>query len=336
MFEGKVEMSSIPKQIHVFIARLRKQHQANPLLFWLRVAVLGFITYLFTVKHNFWTPDTLFVLLLGVFVVFGQARAFLYRFAPFIALLLVYDSFRSIADQLNRSVHYTEMVHADHALFAGILPTAWLQHVLWHGQVQWYDFYFYFLYTMHFVAPILLAVLIWKQCDRLYWPFVTALIGLSFAAFITFVLFPAAPPWLASNQGYIAPIHRISSDIWQAMGVTNFSQLYNSISPNPVAAVPSLHAAYPLLFVLFLSNMYGWRRVWWAMVYPISVWLGVVYLGEHYAIDVLLGAVYALAAYYTTLYLFAFKEQRGWQVRRSIRAVALNLWAQARRAWPSG
>ncbi len=258
----------------------------------------------FFLKRNFWTPDTLFLALLAIFVAFGQAREFLKRFLPFIALLLVYDSFRGVADDLNKSVHFIEMIDFDRWMFGGTLPTTTLQSWWWHGAVQWYDFYFYFLYTLHFVVPILLAILIWKKRDSLYWPFVISLLILSFSGFVTYVLFPAAPPWMASELGYIEPIHRISSDIWYAMGVTNFSEIYNNLSPNPVAAVPSLHAAYPTLFFIFAVKLFGLRKSWWLAIYPISIWLGIVYLGEHYVIDVILGAVYAVGAYAVTMGVF--------------------------------
>ncbi|HKX23866.1 MAG TPA: phosphatase PAP2 family protein [Candidatus Saccharimonadales bacterium] len=290
------------------IARLYREHPAK---FWLRVSVVALAVILFVIKRNFWTPDTLFIVLLVLAVAFGKARPFLVRFVPFIGLLLVYDSFRGIADDLNKSVHFTEMIVADRALFGGVLPTEWLQKLWWHGQVMWYDFYFYFLYTIHFVAPVLVALLIWWRRERLYWPYIAGFIFLSFGGFITYVLFPAAPPWMASDLGYIDPIHRISSDIWYAMGVTNFSEVYSRLSPNPVAAVPSLHAAYPTLMVLFMAHAFGWKRTAWLWLYPISIWVGIVYLGEHYVVDALLGALYAFLAYRAAIKIFNWKRSGG-------------------------
>ena len=290
------------------VADLYRNHPAK---FWLRAAVVALAIVLFAVKRNFWTPDTLFIVLLVMAVAFGKARPFLIRFVPFIGLLLVYDSFRSIADDLNKSVHFTEMIVADRALFGGVLPTAWLQQLWWHGSVMWYDFYFYFLYTIHFVTPILVALLIWWKRDRLYWPYIAGFIFLSFSGFITYVLFPAAPPWMASDLGYIEPIHRISSDIWYAMGVTNFSEVYARLSPNPVAAVPSLHAAYPTLLVLFVGHAFGWKRTLWPWIYPASIWLGIVYLGEHYVVDALLGMLYAYLSYLAAIKIFNWKRAGG-------------------------
>jgi PAP2 superfamily len=286
-------------------------YRAHPIKFWLQTTTVLGVALLFMAKRNFWTPDILFVVMLAVFVVFGKARNFLYRFVPFIGLLLVYDSFRGIADNLNQVVHYTPMIDADKFLFAGTLPTLWLQHALWHGQVEWIDFYFYFLYTLHFLAPVGIALLMWWKRDKLYWPYIWGFIILSFAGFLTYVLFPAAPPWMAAQHGYISEVHRISSDIWYAMGVTNFSELYSKISPNEVAAVPSLHAAYPTLIVLFMARAFGWRKMWWLVLYPISLWIGIVYLGEHYVFDALLGIGYAVAAYAASLEIFAWKRAGG-------------------------
>jgi hypothetical protein len=295
------------QKLRNMLLRVKALRHDKPGVFWLRTVVLAAVILLIVLQRNFWTPDTLFLVLLGVFFVFGQAKMFITRFGPFVLLLLAYDSFRGIADDLNHNVHFYEMINIDRAWFGGALPTQVLQDWWWHGQVQWYDFYFYLLYTFHFLAPLLLAVLIWKLREKLYWPFVGALVGLSFAAFITYIIFPAAPPWMASDLGYIAPIHRISSDIWYAMGVTNFSEVYANLSPNAVAAVPSLHAAYPLLFVLFLNTMFGWRRLWWAMFYPVSVWVGIVYLGEHYVVDAVLGIIYALTIYALTMRYVAWR-----------------------------
>ena len=294
-----------------YLTPVERLYRERPFVFWIRAVAIALVVAVFVVERNFWTPDTLFIVLFALAVVFGKARAFLIRFVPFIGMLLVYDSFRGIADDLNRSVHFTEMIDFDKFFFGGQLPTEWLQRLWWHGHVSWYDFYFYFFYTIHFLAPVLVALLIWWKRDKLYWSYMWGFILLSFAGFLTYVLFPAAPPWMASELGYIDPIHRISSDIWYAMGVTNFSEVYSELSPNEVAAVPSLHAAYPLLMVLFVAKAFTWRRVWWLMFYPITMWIGIVYLGEHYVFDALLGILYAVGAYYVSIRFFAWKRSGG-------------------------
>jgi len=249
------------------------------------------------VLHPSWpTPDKLLVFLTFVFMIFGQALAMLKRLLPFVVILLAYESFRSFVPSLNTHVHYTLMIRADQALF-GTLPTITLQHWLWHGHVQWYDFMFYGAYMLHFILPLGFALVVWKLRAAQYWRVIGTYLTASFAGFLTFLLFPAAPPWLAAQQHYIPHIERVSSDVFFAMGIGNFPSLYNKLSPNPVAAVPSLHAAYATILVLFVYKLFGKKWAALAAVYPVLIYVGTVYMGEHYAFDELLGIAYALASY---------------------------------------
>ena len=61
---------------------------------------------------------------------------------------------------------------------------------------------------------------------------------------------------------------------------------------NPYAAIPSLHAGWSLLVVItlwpFVSR--AWRPL--LVAYPLAMGLTLVYTGEHYVIDILLGWLY--------------------------------------------
>ena len=260
------------------------------------------IAVIFVQKPSWPTPDKLVIFMTFVFMIFSQARAMLVRLAPFIGLLLVYESLRGLAPHLNSNVNYTFMPHFDKFVF-GDLPTQSLQQLLWNGSVMWYDFVFYLAYMMHFVLPVGLALLIWKRHEARYWRYISAYLIVSFAGFITYVLFPAAPPWMAADKNYIEPIIRVSSDVWAALGLDNFPSFYNHVSPNPVAAVPSLHAAYATLFVLFIYKLFKKRWAAIAALYPLLIYTGTVYQGEHYVFDILAGIIYALGAYLAAPYV---------------------------------
>ncbi len=268
---------------------------------------------------SFPTPDKILVFATFAAMMFGQARELLKRFLPFVLLLLTYESFRGFADKLNGHVNYMFMVDADKLLFFGRLPTALLQEVLWHGSVKWYDFVFYGAYTLHFVLPFALATLYWKLRDNEYWRLVTAYLLVSYAGFLTFLLFPAAPPWLAHDKGLIEPITRVSSAVWAAFGIHDFPTVYNKISPNPVAAMPSLHAAYSMLFVLFVLRLFKSKWKYLAWIYPLLIWVGTIYQGEHYAIDAIVGIIYALVAYWAAPH-----------VLKPIRKIWLKIWPSRR------
>jgi hypothetical protein len=257
---------------------------------------------LFVHSPSFPTPDKLLIFLVFVFMIFRQALTMLKRLLPFVIVILAYESFRSVADKLNSHVDYLLAPRFDNFVFRN-LPTKYLQDWLWHGHVQWYDFVFYGAYMLHFIIPIALAILVWKTREKQYWRVISTYVVTAFAAFITFILLPAAPPWMASDNHYIQHITRVSSDVWYAMGLHDFPSVYNQLSPNPVAAIPSLHAAWATLLVIFAYKLYGKKWAALSSIYPFLIYVGTVYQGEHYALDELTGIAYAFAAYFATPYL---------------------------------
>jgi hypothetical protein len=290
------------------------------------IGVIGVIVcvILFVRTPSFPTPDKLLVFLTFVFMVLGQARELLKRLLPFAVLLIVYESFRGLVPHLNTHVNYMWMPGIDRTLGFGQLPTVWLQGLLWNGSVQWYDFAFYLFYMLHFILPFALAIAIWKTREKHYWRFITTYLVVSFSGFLTFLAFPAAPPWMASDMHLIEPLTRISSDVWSALGIHDFPSLYNRIAPNPVAAVPSLHAAYATLFALFVVTLYRSRWRYLSLIYPFMIYVGTIYQGEHYAIDEILGALYGVGAFFAAPYvlrgiLYAWK-----------RLLLLAKWTQAK------
>ena len=118
--------------------------------------------------------------------------------------------------------------------------------------------------------------------------------------FTTYALFPAAPPWLASQEGALPPTARLVKLIWTHVPIAHFRLLFEKGErySNAVAAIPSLHAAYALLIALVLWR--SARRGPWRVLlaaYPVAMAFALVYSGEHYAIDILLGWLYAVLAF---------------------------------------
>jgi len=115
--------------------------------------------------------------------------------------------------------------------------------------------------------------------------------------YITYALFPAVPPWLASQHGDLAPTHRLVRELWDYVGYHNIAGLFSgtNIYANDVAAIPSLHAAYPVMIAMFFWE--SLRRVGRAMLilYSASMALALVYSAEHYVVDIVLGWLYVIA-----------------------------------------
>jgi membrane-associated phospholipid phosphatase len=70
------------------------------------------------------------------------------------------------------------------------------------------------------------------------------------------------------------------------------SPYYQVLNSNPVAAFPSLHVAFPFLSFLALRQVYP-RAAWFAFAWTLLVCFSVVYLGEHWAVDVFGGLIFA-------------------------------------------
>ena len=227
----------------------------------------------------------------------GRGRAALLRlladWLPLAALLLLYDLSRGLADGLGATVHVTEPAAADRWLAGGVLPTVWLQE---HWTADWWAAIASLVYSSHFVVtPAVLAVL-WLR-DRARWAgYARLVLALSAAGLVTYVLYPAAPPWLAARDGVIEHVDRISSSGWAVLGLPKAGALLDSgqAQVNQVAAVPSLHTAFAVLTALVLvpPARHVWQRV--ALVgYAVAMPVVLVWSGEHYVVDTLLGAVYA-------------------------------------------
>ena len=243
------------------------------------------------------TPDRFFVVLLFAAVIVGRTRLFLRDWIPFIALLLAYEMLRGFADTTGFRVNIANIVNVERSIF-GFIPSVELQkHFFNPASIRWYDFAATIIDFLHFPLPLILAFYLWIKDRQQYWKFIVALLTLSFAAFITFLIFPAAPPWYAAQKAGLIQVYKIIDYVVRSVGWGwHLSQIYYQINPNPVAAIPSLHSAYPWLVYLALRQ-FNKKLSWFFLPYPFLVWLSVVYLGEHYVIDVLAGIVYSSGAF---------------------------------------
>jgi membrane-associated phospholipid phosphatase len=163
--------------------------------------------------------------------------------------------------------------------------------------IHWYDYFAVILYISHFVVPMLVAFIFWLIDRQIFKEYTASFLLLSYLAFFTFIIFPAMPPWMASNNGYIPPLYKIMDQVMQSFAhPISVPTIYSFFGANLVAAFPSIHAAYPWLIFLFI-----YKKVpiigYFSLVYVFGVWFSVVYLGEHYVVDVIAGFVYSSLAY---------------------------------------
>ena len=104
---------------------------------------------------------------------------------------------------------------------------------------------------------------------------------------------PTAPPWYAARQGYMDDGHtpelrRMMVEYGEQFWKSGWQPLYGLLGGNPLAAMPSLHFATSVMAAHLLSEVgrlpgaVGWT-------YAGTLGLALVYLGEHYVIDLAAG-----------------------------------------------
>jgi membrane-associated phospholipid phosphatase len=254
-----------------------------------------------------YSQDWIFVWIVGLMLALsvgdGQhsVRRLIKDWLPIIGALLAYDLLRGVADGNAFPIHWEAPIDADKVLGLGQVPTIRLQDAVYTpGHLHFWDYAAFSFWFSHFFATLLTGVLIWLYAYRWFHRFAACVVLLAAMGLVTYVVFPAAPPWLAGQHDYLPHTFRITHAVVNNLPVPKASAMFQQGTEwgNDVAAVPSLHAGYTMLICLFLWPRLGrrWRPL--LVAYPIGMGLSLVYLGEHYLIDILLGWAYAAVAIY--------------------------------------
>ncbi len=150
------------------------------------------------------------------------------------------------------------------------------------------------VHASHFAFFLLFGLVLWHARREHFQIFGRALILVMLLGLLGYALIPTAPPWMAAepNLRVIPPVTHITRGIYTRYA----EELYGSVDTNPVAAMPSLHVAFPFLCALIGWRAYGRRIAAAVSVYALIVMFVVVYLGEHYAVDVIAGVLVAMLA----------------------------------------
>jgi hypothetical protein len=261
------------------------------------------------------TPDRYLLVLLVPALVLGQPKKYLADFVPFALLLILYSACRGLAHVIHPTPFAKPQLSAERFLFDRRLPTVELQHFLGTAHHSLAARSAVLMTHLHFIIPPLLGLALWLRRRALFYRFAATMLVLSFAACLVFLVYPSAPPWAAAQQHLTPPLVHITRPSATASagasGLANAS-LTRLIPKNPYAAIPSLHAGYAFVVLLCAAGLASgarWRRpiIGVALVYTLLQSTAVVYTGDHYVVDVLLGWTAATLAYLAV--------QRVWRAR---------------------
>ena len=179
----------------------------------------------------------------------------------------------------------------------GQLPSFWLQENLCGppcdptSEPRWYDLFFAIIYTSHFLTGLTLAMVLWLRNRGEWKKWMRRYVGANLVALVVYIFYPMAPPWMASDQGYLEnPVYRITSRGWDEVGLGRFHLVLTGVG-NPVAAMPSLHFGISFLIAVYAIIRLRSGLRWLLLAYPALMAVALVYFGEHYVIDILCGAI---------------------------------------------
>ena len=194
----------------------------------------------------------------------------------------------------------------------GEVPTVRLQELLLRAEPQWYDVLASVVYVTHYLALPVVTGCLWFLARGRFPAWVTAVLVMTLGSIATYVLFPASPPWLAADLDVIGPVQRVSADGWAGLNLEAVGSALERLQgdSNPVAAMPSLHAAVPALIALFLWHGARWWLRAATCAYAVVMAWTLVYTGEHYVVDVAAGWLAAAGAVALTQMLTRLRDAR--------------------------
>ena len=231
-----------------------------------------------------------------------NTRRFLRVFWPFIATGALYDSLRFYLDAATAGrIHVAGPYLLEREWFGTGTHTLNEVFATHHWVIA--DLAAGFAYLIYVAEYLALAMLVYfaGNVTRAH-SFARGFLLVNAMGFVTYLVFPAAPPWYVAAHGlgpaliHSAPSPGAAARFDALLGTGVFDDMYRH-SVDVFGAIPSLHAAYPVMVAVFAfrTGELGWAR-WLAIGYAALMCFSAVYLQHHDVIDVLVGLGYGTVA----------------------------------------
>jgi membrane-associated phospholipid phosphatase len=214
------------------------------------------------------------------------------------AYLAAYEMPNDDPEALAARVKIDYPISIDRIIGLGVPPTARLQSDFSDpAHINRFERMLVFCHWVWFAVPHgSVAYVMWRAPDRF-----PAAAARMYAVFDLGAVFywaiPTAPPWYAARHGRLQDarmraVRRMMIEYGEQFWGDRWTGLYDVLGGNPLAAMPSLHFATSLMAAHLLGEVgpvagaVGWS-------YALLLALALVYLGEHYASDIVAGALLA-------------------------------------------
>lgn len=273
---------------------------------WTILAILPFFGHaVWALAHGtfHWENAGVLLIALATFCIGPRSRRLFLGLYPLAMVGMVYDAMRVVQDVgvTPEAVHLCDLRAHELALFG----------VTMNGQrVTYHDWF------LAHPSPVLDAI-----CAIPYGTFIFVCMGcatwlyvrdysrmlrfswcffaLNVAGFITYHLYPAAPPWYFHTHGCAVDVLAHASEgpvlarVDARLGIHYFAGMYGRAS-DVFGAMPSLHCAYAC--IVMLEGWAVFSRAWRAasIGFFVLMCFSAVYLDHHWVLDAVVGITYCL------------------------------------------
>ena len=239
---------------------------------------------------------------IGMLLWLAPRQGEFHAWAFYIVSIYFFTQLRDAADETAIAASTGYVRDWEEWMFGGTTPSAWLQAELGGGSgnpgalaylstlLHW---------TWFFFPHVMVAgTFFWKR--EMFFRVTAIMVAIFYTGVALYYLVPTVPPWLAAQEGNATGITRIISDVGGTLFGQSLSDRFFELlaEPNARAAMPSLHFAASFQVVLI-----GWmlRLPWMSVVagvYSAALGFALIYLGEHYFVDILVGGLAAAVSFF--------------------------------------
>lgn len=225
----------------------------------------------------------------------------------FVGFYVLYELVRGLVDSSGYKPFgdATKIINFERLLHVFVEPTiqAWAQNTHWLMDASdWI-----YLNGHFFVTLAVLLFIYFRRNESFY--FVRNMFMIAMAiALVGYWLYPTAPPRLMGEWGFSDSISQ-----FMGLGTLHFDNQPEGAFLNEYAAVPSMHVCFAIMTAWPMAKLVKHRaaKIAWGL-YPLLITFAVVATGNHYFIDVFLGALTALVSALLAKQLLARARPDAW------------------------
>ena len=210
------------------------------------------------------------------------------------AYLAGYEMPNDDPEALRRRVKVAYPVRVDRALGLGTPPTLRLQRAFGRpGSFNGAEKVLVWSHWLWFLVPHGTVLYVLVRHPRHFQRTAVHIYGTFDLGLTGYWGIPTAPPWYAAQQGLLddgqtPEVRRMMVEYGEQFWKSGWAPLYGFLAGNPLAAMPSLHFATSVMAARMLAETApAAGAVAWA--YAATLGVALVYLGEHYVVDLLAG-----------------------------------------------